>query len=177
MTQQADPYAVLFEPVKIGPLTARNRFYQVPHCTGAGRNYPSVSAHIRATNAEGGWAVVSTEQCDIHYSADMRAQVRLWNEGDIPFHARMTDLVHQHGALAACELVHNGSYSPTISGGRYLSHQSTHRFRVHILYTQGLWINVTLPVFANGTGERHGWPSRPGLILFMSMPVMTLPCC
>ena len=85
MTQQADPYAVLFEPVKIGPLTARNRFYQVPHCTGAGRNYPSVSAHIRATNAEGGWAVVSTEQCDIHYSADMRAQVRLWNEGDIPF--------------------------------------------------------------------------------------------
>ena len=53
MTQQADPYAVLFEPVKIGPLTARNRFYQVPHCTGAGRNYPSVSAHIRATNAEG----------------------------------------------------------------------------------------------------------------------------
>ena len=100
MTQQADPYAVLFEPVKIGPLTARNRFYQVPHCTGAGRNYPSVSAHIRATNAEGGWAVVSTEQCDIHYSADMRAQVRLWNEADIPFHARMTDLVHQHGALA-----------------------------------------------------------------------------
>ena len=116
MTQQADPYAVLFEPVKIGPLTARNRFYQVPHCTGAGRNYPSVSAHIRATNAEGGWAVVSTEQCDIHYSADMRAQVRLWNEGDIPFHARMTDLVHQHGALAACELVHNGSYSPNHLG-------------------------------------------------------------
>ena len=116
MNQQADPYAVLFEPVKIGPLTARNRFYQVPHCTGAGRNYPSVSAHIRATNAEGGWAVVSTEQCDIHYSADMRAQVRLWNEGDIPFHARMTELVHQHGALAACELVHNGSYSPNHIG-------------------------------------------------------------
>ena len=116
MIQAQDPYAVLFEPVKIGPLTARNRFYQVPHCTGAGRNYPSVSAHIRATNAEGGWAVVSTEQCDIHYSADMRSQVRLWDERDIPFHARMTDLVHQHGALAACELVHNGSYSPNHIG-------------------------------------------------------------
>ncbi len=109
-------YAVLFEPVKIGPVTARNRFYQVPHCTGAGRNYPSVAAHIRGVNAEGGWAVVSTEQCDIHHTADMRAQVRLWSEADIPFHARMTELVHRHGALAACELVHNGSYSPNHIG-------------------------------------------------------------
>jgi len=107
---------VLFEPVEIGPVTARNRFYQVPHCTGAGRNYPTVGAHIRAVNAEGGWAVVSTEQCDIHHTADMRAQVRLWGEDDVPFHARMTELVHQHGALAACELVHNGSYSPNHIG-------------------------------------------------------------
>jgi hypothetical protein len=30
-------YDVLFEPVKIGPVTARNRFYQVPHCTGIKR--------------------------------------------------------------------------------------------------------------------------------------------
>ena len=27
---------VLFEPVPIGPKTLRNRFYQVPHCTGFG---------------------------------------------------------------------------------------------------------------------------------------------
>ena len=32
-----DPrYDILFEPVKIGPVTAHNRFYQVPHCTGMG---------------------------------------------------------------------------------------------------------------------------------------------
>ncbi len=30
-----DPrYDILFEPVKIGPVTAKNRFYQVPHCCG-----------------------------------------------------------------------------------------------------------------------------------------------
>ncbi|HJP10321.1 MAG TPA: NAD-binding protein [Arenicellales bacterium] len=115
-SDNTNPYAVLFEPVEIGPVTARNRFYQVPHCTGAGRNYPTVGAHIRAVNAEGGWAVVSTEQCDIHHTADMRAQIRLWGEDDVPFHARMTELVHQHGALAACELVHNGSYSPNHIG-------------------------------------------------------------
>jgi hypothetical protein len=27
-------YDVLFEPVRIGPLTTKNRFYQVPHCNG-----------------------------------------------------------------------------------------------------------------------------------------------
>ena len=29
---ERDPrYDILFEPVKIGPLTAKNRFFQVPH--------------------------------------------------------------------------------------------------------------------------------------------------
>ena len=33
-----DPrHDVLFEPVRIGPKTMRNRFYQVPHCTGLRR--------------------------------------------------------------------------------------------------------------------------------------------
>ena len=37
-----DPrYDVLFEPVKIGPVTAKNRFYQVPHCNGGGYRDPS----------------------------------------------------------------------------------------------------------------------------------------
>ena len=30
-----DPrFDVLFEPVRIGPVVAKNRFYQVPHCNG-----------------------------------------------------------------------------------------------------------------------------------------------
>ena len=30
-----DPrYDILFEQVPIGPVTAKNRFYQVPHCNG-----------------------------------------------------------------------------------------------------------------------------------------------
>jgi len=32
-----DPrYDILFEPIKIGPVMAKNRFYQVSHCTGSG---------------------------------------------------------------------------------------------------------------------------------------------
>ena len=34
-------YDILFEPVQIGPHKTRNRFYQVPHCTGMGYRYPN----------------------------------------------------------------------------------------------------------------------------------------
>lgn len=101
---------VLFEPVAIGPVTTRNRFYQVAHCNGMGRAYPSPMAAMREVKAEGGWGVVCTEQCDIHPSSNHQRELRLWDEQDIPALARAVEGVHRHGALAAIELVHNGSH-------------------------------------------------------------------
>ena len=47
-----DPrYDILFEPVKIGPVTAPNRFYAVPHATGHGWHEPNGSIALRATDA------------------------------------------------------------------------------------------------------------------------------
>ena len=44
-----DPrYDVLFESVTIGPKVLRNRFYQVPHCIGAGSEKPGLQAMHRA---------------------------------------------------------------------------------------------------------------------------------
>jgi dimethylamine/trimethylamine dehydrogenase len=106
-----DPrFDILFEPVKIGPVTARNRFYQVPHCNGMGDRYPKGMAAMRGVKAEGGWAVVSTEEVEIDHTTDFSPAIegRLWDEGDIPYHAHMVDMVHQHGALAAIELCHQG---------------------------------------------------------------------
>jgi dimethylamine/trimethylamine dehydrogenase len=54
-------YDILFEPVKIGPVTAPNRFYQTPHATGMGWRAPKASAVLRGIKAEGDWGVVSTE--------------------------------------------------------------------------------------------------------------------
>ena len=49
-----DPrHDVLFEPVRIGPKTLRNRFYQVPHCTGFGVEKPWTQARHRGIKAEG----------------------------------------------------------------------------------------------------------------------------
>ena len=106
-----DPrYDVLFEPVRIGPVTAKNRFYQVPHCNGMGHVLPRSHAAMRGMKAQGGWAVVCTEECEIHPTGDVApyAEARLWNDDDIPALALMCEAVHAHGALAGCELVHNG---------------------------------------------------------------------
>jgi len=104
-------FDVLFEPVKIGPVTAKNRFYQVPHCTGTGWLRPRMLADIRATKAEGGWGVVCTEWCSVHPSSDDLPfpNASLWDEGDIRSHALMTEKVHAHGALAGVELWLGGS--------------------------------------------------------------------
>jgi dimethylamine/trimethylamine dehydrogenase len=109
-------YDILFEPVKIGPVTAKNRFYQAPHCNGMGRKFPSSMAAMRGIKAEGGWAVVSTEQVDIHPSSDITpsTEARLWSDKDIPYLARMCDAVHEHGALASIEPVHNGHHAPNL---------------------------------------------------------------
>ena len=67
-----DPrYDILFEPVRIGPVTAKNRFFQVPHCNGMGHAHPHAHAAMRGMKAEGGWAVVSTEECEIHPTSDV----------------------------------------------------------------------------------------------------------
>ena len=108
-----DPrYDVLFEPVKIGPVTARNRFFQVPHCTGAGYRYPQTEARNRGVKAEGGWAVISTQEVEIHQGSDVSPgnEGRLWDDGDIPALALMTDAVHEHSSLAAIELVYSGHH-------------------------------------------------------------------
>ncbi len=105
-------YDILFEPVPIGPVTARNRFYQVPHCTGMGHAMPRTAAAMRKVKAEGGWSVVCTEYCSIHPSSEDSpyAFCTLWDDDDIRNHRLMTDAVHEHSALAGVELWHGGMH-------------------------------------------------------------------
>ena len=42
-------YAKLFEPVRIGPVVAKNRFYQTPHCNGTGDWSPRALRWSRST--------------------------------------------------------------------------------------------------------------------------------
>jgi dimethylamine/trimethylamine dehydrogenase len=110
-----DPrYDILFEPVKIGPVTTKNRFYQVPHCNGMGYRDVSAMARMRGVKAEGGWGVVCTEQVEFHHTSEITPfiEMRLWDERDLPALARMAEAVHEHDALAGIELAYNGMNGP-----------------------------------------------------------------
>ena len=169
-----DPrYDVLFEPVQIGPVTAKNRFYQVPHCNGMGHSYPRTLAAMRGMKAEGGWAVVCTEECEIHPSGDISpySEGRLWDDRDIPNHVRMVEAVHEHGGLAGIELVHNGLHSSNIYSRLPLLAPSHHP--VSSIYpAQARAMDKAdirrLPAHAPGGGRSA--PCGPATTWFTSMP-------
>jgi dimethylamine/trimethylamine dehydrogenase len=110
-----DPkHDVLFEPIQIGPKTLKNRFYQIPHCNGFGSEKPMNQAYFRAMKAEGGYAACCTEYCSISPESDdtHRVSARLWDDDDIKNLSVMCDMLHEHGALAACELWYGGPHAP-----------------------------------------------------------------
>ena len=112
---ERDPrFDILFEPVKIGPLTTKNRFYQVPHCNGAGYRDPSANAAMRRMKADGGWGAICTEQVEIHHSSEITPfiELRIWDDDDLPMLAKIADSIHEGGALAGIELCYNGMNGP-----------------------------------------------------------------
>ncbi len=106
-------YDILFEPVRIGPVVAPNRFYQTPHATGMGNLRPNAGRVLRAIKAAGGWGVVCTEYCSIHPSSDETpyAYLSLWDDADAEMLAQTAAAIHAHGALAGIELWHGGYHS------------------------------------------------------------------
>jgi dimethylamine/trimethylamine dehydrogenase len=112
-----DPrYDILFDPVRIGPVTAKNRFYQVPHCNGGGYRDQSAAAEMRRVKSEGGWGVIFTEQVEIHHTSEITPfiELRIWDEDDMPGLARMADAIHSNGALAGIELAYSGANGPNL---------------------------------------------------------------
>ena len=112
-----DPrYDILFQPMQIGPVLAKNRFYQVPHCNGGGYRDPSAAAEMRGIKAEGGWGVIFTEQCEMHHTSEITPfiELRLWEDKDIPQLRRMSEKMKTRGALAGIQLAYSGINGPNL---------------------------------------------------------------
>jgi dimethylamine/trimethylamine dehydrogenase len=111
--KRPERYDVLFEPVRIGPKTMKNRFYQTPHCTGFGDVFPGGQAYHREVKADGGWAVVNTEATTIAPEYDWAGEItssRLWDDDDSRNWRLMVDRAHEHDALVGIELHAGGSF-------------------------------------------------------------------
>ena len=111
-----DRYNVLFEPVTVGPVKSKNRFYQVPHCNGGGYRDPSAAAEMRGIKSQGGWGVIFTEQCEMHHTSEITPfiELRLWDDADIPMIAKMADRMKEYGALAGIQLAYSGINGPNL---------------------------------------------------------------
>lgn len=112
-----DPrYDILFQPLKIGPQTMKNRFYQAPHASGfSGDVCPRSEARFREIKAEGGWAVINTSGLSVHPEYDCwggaETHSRMWDDEDARNWSLTCDAVHKHGALAGAELIAIGGAS------------------------------------------------------------------
>jgi dimethylamine/trimethylamine dehydrogenase len=112
-----DPqHDILFQPVKVGPKTLRNRFWQTSHCAGPGSERPGAQAHFRGMKAEGGWGAVFTEFCSIHPESDEYpyTSARLWDAGDVQNLSYMCEIAHRHQSLAGVQLWYSGGNAPAL---------------------------------------------------------------
>ena len=110
MTRRDPRYDILFEPVQIGPVTAPNRFFSVPHATGHSPLMPNGSIAMREMKAEGGWGVISMQVAEIDPTSDISnlPMERFWDDTDVKSHALMVERVKRHGAITAVEIAHTG---------------------------------------------------------------------
>ena len=104
-----DPrYDCLFEPIRLGPVTARNRFYQVPHCSGMGWKRPAdarrhAGRQGRRRLGRRVHRVLLVDPPHLRRSAPIPTP-GCGTTDDIRDNGLMTEAVHAHGALAGVEL-------------------------------------------------------------------------
>tara|TARA_R110002126_G_scaffold291767_1_gene457345 strand:+ start:165126 stop:167150 length:2025 start_codon:yes stop_codon:yes gene_type:complete len=112
-------YDILFEPVKIGPVTAPNRFFSVPHANGHSPLMPNGSVKMREMKAEGGWGTVSMQLAEIDPGSDISNLPieKFWDAQDVKSHARLTERLRARGALSAIEIGHTGLRSRGMANG------------------------------------------------------------
>ena len=100
-----DPcHDILYEPVRTGPVTAKNRLFQVEHCN-CGYRDPLAVVGMRRIEADGGWGVIFTEQIDLPPTSEIAPfiELRLWEDQAIPVLARMAEAMNQEATRAAAK--------------------------------------------------------------------------
>lgn len=120
-------YSNLLSPLKIGPLTLRNRIEAAPGSSGNGTIegffQPEQAAYFEL-KAKGGAAIVTIGESNVHTKTGIAhgRMPALDNPEILSSLIRVTDAIKSHGAYASIQLVHPGRranadyYSGTIYG-------------------------------------------------------------
>lgn len=117
MSERDSRYDILFEPIQIGPVKMKNRFYVVPHADSFGMGKMDEMIAYRKARAEGGWGAICTGETMIHETSDHAPFLctRISSDEYIEPMSRLTAAIHEHGSLAGVELAHVGASCPAWS--------------------------------------------------------------
>lgn len=143
--------SVLFSPLQINAITFRNRITVSPMCEYSSENGFANDWHLvhLGSRAVGGAGLVLTEAAAV--SAEGRispADLGIWDDAHIPNLKRITQFIHEQGAVAGIQLAHAGrkaSTSPPWEG-------------MHLLQPEaGGWTDIYAPS-AIPFSEKYGQP-------------------
>ena len=105
------PYPHLFSPLRVGPLTLRNRIVFSAHLTNYAEHGLPTAQHAAyyAARAAGGAGMIITEEQSTHPGdAPQEKLIRGFRPEVIPGYQRITAAVHGHGVPILAQLNHNG---------------------------------------------------------------------
>lgn len=128
----------LFEPLKIKSITLKNRIVVSPMCEYSSEDGFANDWHLvhLGSRAVGGAALILTEATAISPEARITSHdLGIWKDEHIEFLKRITDFIHQQGAVAGIQLSH---------AGRKASCQRPWEGRNQISIQEGGW-NVLAP--------------------------------
>ena len=110
-------YRYLFSPLKIGPITVRNRVVFSAHLTNyAVDGLPSEQhAAYFAARAKGGAGMIITEEHSTHPTDwPYEKLIHGFNSAVIPGYRRITDAVHAHDVPILAQINHNGGQASSM---------------------------------------------------------------
>jgi 2,4-dienoyl-CoA reductase (NADPH2) len=104
-------YGYLFSPLRLGPLTLRNRVVFSAHLTNYAENGQPSERHAAyyAARAAGGAGLIVTEEHSTHpNSRPYEKLIHGFHPSVVPGYRRITDAVHAHDVPILAQLNHNG---------------------------------------------------------------------
>jgi 2,4-dienoyl-CoA reductase-like NADH-dependent reductase (Old Yellow Enzyme family)/thioredoxin reductase len=117
-------WEVVFEPIKIGSLTAKNRIEVAPTVMGLANADQSVSRELiefHRAQAKGGAAIVTVGESavDKDRAINQAGQINLGDERIIPGLSTLAEAIKRSGAIASIQLQHAGRMAiRDLNGGR-----------------------------------------------------------
>lgn len=110
-------YTHLFTPLRIGPLTVRNRVIFSAHLTNYAHDGMPTEQHAAyyAARAAGGVGLIITEEHSTHGTDwPYEKLIHGFDPKVIPGYRRITDAVHAHGVPILAQLNHNGGQASSM---------------------------------------------------------------